>query len=610
MTSIDVIDIATRTRAIEAAQGRAPYDVLLVGGTVIDVATLELRDADVGLVGPLIASVHPRGRFHDAHTTHDVAGHYIAPGFIDGHVHFESSHMLPHHYASVVVPQGTTTIFCDPHELANVLGMDGVRYVIAASRGLPLRFIVQASSCVPAAPGLERSGADFGQSEIRELLSWPEVAGLAEVMDMRAVLEAKPRMIGILAEALGSGKIIEGHARGLSDEALQAYLAAGITADHEIVSGEDALEKLRAGMTVELRGSHDYLLPGVVKALKTLPVVPTNLTVCTDDVFPEYLVEQGGVNDVLRRLVRYGLDPLQAIRCATINNAYRLKRDNLGWVAAGRRADLVVLPDLREMRPSFVYVNGKRVAANENGGQENGGQTTFFPCDSASKNVVCPAFSVICPLYSSMHLAPLSPADFRVRVPGVTSGHARLRTVKGARFTEWGELQVAVEDGFAVVPAQASVMTVVHRHGRSAVGPQAAIIEGWGRLRGAYATSYAHDSHNLVVYGRDPHDMALAANQVIAMGGGCAVVHGGKVAASMAFPVAGLLSAKPPAEVVREHRAIVEAAGAVVQWEGPYRTFKALSGQCLACNAGPHLTDQGLTDGTFQRLVPMIVSES
>ncbi|MFN0305157.1 MAG: adenine deaminase [Burkholderiales bacterium] len=602
MTGADAIDVAMRTRAIDAAQGRVPFDVLLVGGTVIDVATLELREADVGLVGPLIASVHPRGRFHEARTTHDVSGHYIAPGFIDGHVHFESSHMLPHHYASVVVPQGTTTIFCDPHELANVLGMDGVRYAIAASRGLPLRFIVQASSCVPAAPGLELSGADFGQSEIRELLSWPEVAGLAEVMDMRAVLEAKPRMIGILAEALGSGKIIEGHARGLSGEALQAYLAAGITADHEIVSGADALEKLRAGMTVELRGSHDYLLPAVVDAIKTLPVVPTNLTVCTDDVFPEYLVEQGGVNDVLRRLVRYGLDPLQAIRCATINNAYRLKRDDLGWVAAGRRADLVVLPDLREMRPAFVYANGNQVAAD--GSLENRGQTTFFTSDPASKNVVCPLFS------SSMHLVPLRADDFRVRVSGVATGRVRLRTVNGARFTEWGELEVAVNDGFAIVPAHANIMTVVHRHGRSKSGPQSAIIEGWGQWRGAYATTYAHDSHNLVVYGSKPEEMALAANQVIAMGGGCAVVRDGKVAASMAFPVAGLLSAKPPVEVVREHRAIVEAAGAVVQWEGPYRTFKALSGQCLACNAGPHLTDLGLADGTFQRLVSMVVSES
>src|SRR5262249_43718696 len=262
-----------------------------------------------------------------------------APGFIDGHVHFESSHMLPHHYASVVVPQGTTTIFCDPHELANVLGIEGVRYAIEASRGLPLRFIVQASSCVPAAPGLEISGADFQAGEVRELLAWPEIASLAEVMDMRAVLEAQPRMVGILDAALASGKIVEGHARGLAGPALQAYMSAGISADHEIVSGEDALEKLRAGMTVELRGSHDYLLPDVVRAVHSLPVIPSSLTVCTDDVFPDHLVEKGGMSDVLRRLIRYGLEPLQAIRCATINNAIRLRRDDLGLLAAGPPPD-------------------------------------------------------------------------------------------------------------------------------------------------------------------------------------------------------------------------------------------------------------------------------
>ena len=174
-------------------------------------------------------------------------------------------------------------------------------------------------------------------------MSWPDVAGLAEVMDMRAVLETQPRMMGILEAANASGKIIEGHARGLTGPGLMAYLSAGISADHEIASGADALEKLRAGFTVEIRGSHDYVLPDVVEALNTLPVIPTSLTVCTDDVFPDYLVEHGGINDVLRRLIRYGLDPLQAIRCATINNAIRLRRDDLGLVAAGRRADLVAL---------------------------------------------------------------------------------------------------------------------------------------------------------------------------------------------------------------------------------------------------------------------------
>jgi len=582
------IDLSIRLRAIAAAQGRAPFDLLLAGGRIIDVATLELREADVGIVGAMIASVHPRGRFAGAKETHDLGGRVLAPGFIDGHVHFESSHMLPHHYAAVVVPQGTTTIFCDPHELANVLGVAGARYAVEASRGLPLRFIVQASSCVPAAPGLEISGADFTAKEIRELLSWPEIAGLAEVMDMRAVLEANPRMVGILGEALASGKIIEGHARGLTGPALQAYMSAGISADHEITSGDDALEKLRAGMTVEIRGSHDYLLPDAVKAINTLPVVPTSLTVCTDDVFPDHLIENGGVSDVLRRLIRYGLDPLQAIRCATINNAIRLKRDDLGMVSAGRRADLVVLADLREIAVEAVYAGGQRVAANGRMLE----QTTA---------------RVAPPPTNTMKLSRLSADDFRVRVPGVTAGHAVVRTIKGARFNSWSEIEVEVEDGFAVVPDGVSVMTVAHRHGRSDRPPQTAIIEGWDRWRGAYASTYSHDSHNLVAYGYDPVEMALAANTVIEMGGGIAVVKGGGVIARIAYPVAGLLSDKSPAELAREHRRVVEAAGEICIWQPPYRTFKALEGQSLACNPGPHLTDRGLTDGGTKEIHGVLV---
>ena len=585
---IEAIDFSTRLRAIAAAQGKEPFDLLLTGGRVVDVATLELREADVGIVGAMIASVHPRGRFTAARDTDELGGRTIAPGFIDGHVHFESSHMVPHRYASVVVPQGTTTIFCDPHELANVLGTAGARYAVEASRGLPLRFIVQASSCVPAAPGLEISGANFEAPEIAELLSWPEIAGLAEVMDMRAVLDAHPRMVGILREALASGKIIEGHARGLAGPALQAYAAAGISADHEIVSGKDALEKLRAGLTVEIRGSHDYLLPDVVKAINSLPVVPTSLTVCTDDVFPDYLVDKGGISDVLRRLIRNGLDPLQAIRCATINNSIRLRREDLGMVAAGRRADLAVLVDLSEIAVEAVYVGGRRVAAN-------------------GRMLEALAEKVAPPPATTMKLDPLSAEDFRVRVPGITAGRAVVRTIKGARFNSWSEIEVEVRDGFAVVPEDVSVMTVAHRHGRSNLQPQTTIIEGWDRWRGAYASSYSHDSHNLVVYGYDASEMALAANTVIEMGGGIAVVKGGRVIARIAYPIAGLLSDESPAEVARQHKRIVEAAGEICTWQPPYRTFKALEGQSLACNPGPHLTDQGLTDGETKDIRKIVV---
>ncbi|MBX9828602.1 MAG: amidohydrolase family protein [Xanthobacteraceae bacterium] len=585
----ETFDMSSRLRAIAAAQDKEPFDLLLTGGRVLDVATLELREADIGIVDAMIASVHPRGERTQAHETHDVSGLVMAPGLIDAHVHFESSHMLPHHYAAVVVPQGTTTIFCDPHELANVLGVDGVRYAVEATRGLPLRFIVQASSCVPAAPGLELAGADFQAAEIRELLSWPEIAGLAEVMDMRAVLEAQPRMVEILRAGLASGKLVEGHARGLTGGALQAYLAAGIAADHEITSGPDALEKLRAGLTVELRGSHDYLLPDVVKAINTLPVVPTSLTICTDDVFPDYLCERGGVSDVVRRLIRYGLDPLQAIRCATINSAIRLRRDDLGMVAAGRRADLIGLSDLQQVAVDRVYANGRQVASR--------GRMLQDP-----KPVIAP------PGADTMKLPRPSVSDFRVRVPGVAQGRSRIRTIKGARFNSWSEIEVEVRDGFAVVPGDLSVMSAIHRHGRSDAGPQTVIIEGWGRWGGAFATSYSHDSHNLVVYGHDPEEMALAANTVIDMGGGNAVVKDRRVTAKIAYPVAGMLSLKSPGEVAREHHAVVDAAGEVCEWQPPYRTFKALEGQCLACNPGPHLTDLGLTDGTAKDIRPIPVT--
>jgi adenine deaminase len=584
---LEPIPFDIRKRAIEAAQGRAPFDLLLRGGRIADVATMEIRKADIGIVGPMIASVHAPGAFSEAKVTHDLAGLIVAPGFIDAHVHVESSHMLPHHYADVVVPQGTTTIFWDPHELANVLGLDGIRYAVEASRNLPLRFIVQASSCVPAAPGLEISGADFRADEIRELLGWPDVAGLAEVMDMRAVLEAQPRMMGILEAANASGKIIEGHARELTGPGLMAYLSAGISADHEIGSGADALEKLRAGFTVEIRGSHDNVLPGVVEALNSLPVIPTSLTVCTDDVFPDYLVENGGINDVLRRLIRYGMDPLQAIRCATINNAIRLRRDDLGLVAAGRRADLVALSDLNEVRVEAVYAGGRHVA--------QGGR------------MIVPTGEVAPPLQNTMKVGQLTADDFRIRIPGIDNGKALIQTIKGARFNSWSEIEVEVRDGFAVVPPEFSVMAIVHRHGRNDPKPQLAVIEGWDRWGGAFATSYSHDSHNLILYGHDPAELALAANTVIGMQGGIVVVKDGRVVAQLAYPVAGMLSLGDPAEVAAAHKRIVEAAGDICTWQPPYRTFKALSGQSLACNPGPHLTDLGLTDGTTKDIRPTLI---
>ena len=584
-----IIDAATRSRAIRAAQGEAPFDVLIAGGTIVDVVTGELRPADIGLVGAMIASVHAPGSRVDAATTYNAAGKWICPGFIDTHVHFESSHMLPAHYAQQVVAQGTTTIFCDPHELANVHGLAGMRYAVEASRGLPLRFLFAAPSCVPSAEGLERGGAEFGGAEMREMLSWDEVAGVAEVMDMRSVLRQTPRMVEVVAAGLESGKLIEGHARGLSGAQLQAYLCAGITSDHEITSGEDILEKLRAGLAVAIRGSHDYVLPGVVETLRKLPHLGSQVSICTDDVPPDYLVEHGGIRDVLRRLVGYGMNAVDAIRCATLNAALRLRRLDLGVVGAGRIADLVVLGALDEIRVERIFVAGRHAAQD--------GQW-LIPASLRTPSGV-PA-----PLLHSIKLTEVADDEFRVRVAtDQQTGSAKVRAILGMRFTEWRELEVQVRGGIVSIPEDASLIYVRNRHGREGTIGQCAIQLGIGRIRGAIATTYSHDAHNLVVLGGTPSDMQLAANTLIRCGGGMAVVQNGAVLALVELPVAGMLSELPPAALAAKFKALRDAAGQVTEWKPPYWTFKAIEGTCLACNPGPHLTDLGLTDGSTQKLV-------
>ena len=580
-----------RSRAISAALGEAQFDVLIRNATLVDVATAELRDADVGLAGSVIASVHPRGQRSDARETFDFGGKFLIPGLIDMHVHFESSHMTPANYASVVVAQGTTTLFYDPHELANVLGVSGVRYAIEASRGLPVRFICAASSCVPSAPGLETAGASFGGREMAEMLSWPEVAGVAEMMDMNGVLQRSPRTVEILNSGFASGKLIEGHARGLNGARLQAFMAAGIGSDHEITSVEDGIEKLRAGMTVELRGSHDYVLPDFVKALNSLPQVPPTLTICTDDVPPDYLLEEGGMSDVLRRLIRYGMDPVQAIRCATLNASLRLRRSDIGLIAAGRIADIAVLDDLREISAEAVFSGGALVAQR--------GKLTA-PINAPD----------VQPPSAGIPLQPLSSSDCELRILAIRDGRARFRIIKGVRFTSLGELEVDVKNGVAVLPPSHSFILVQHRHGKRTATPRIAIMDGWGEIRGAIATTYSHDSHNLVVLGRAAEDMAAAANALIACGGGMAVSKDGAVIAKCEFPIAGLLSHSPPDSIVKDFRAVRDAAGTVIDWLPPYRVFKAIEGTSLACNPGPHLTDCGLADGTEGKLLDIILSTS
>ncbi|ENY5363777.1 adenine deaminase [Raoultella ornithinolytica] len=578
-----------RRRAVMAARGEIPFDLLLTGAQIVDMVTGEVREADVGIIGEMIASVHPRGSRADAHQRHALDGAYLSPGLMDTHVHLESSHLPPERYAEIVLAQGTTAVFWDPHELANVLGVEGVRYAVAASRHLPLQVMVAAPSSVPSTPGLEMSGADFAGAEMATMLAWPEVRGVAEVMDMHGVLNGSARMQEIVQAGLDSGKLIEGHARGLSGADLQAYLAAGVTSDHELTSAEDALEKLRAGLTLEIRGSHPYLLPDIVKALKTLPHLSSQITVCTDDVPPDMLLEKGGIIALLNLLIEHGLAATDVLRFATLNAAIRLQRHDSGLIAAGRRADLVVFDSLERLEARKVYVAGKLVAR-----------------DGALLQPI-PAAEGVTPPRNTLQLTPLNTEDFVLRVPGIVHGVARLRHIRGARFTQWGEVEVQVRHGEVQLPAGFSLIWVKHRHGRHQATPQIALLEGWGELRGAIATSYSHDSHNLVVLGRNAEDMALAANRLIASGGGMALSRQGDILAHVAMPIAGMLSDLPAAELARQFRELRDLSAEIADWEPPYRVFKAIEGTCLACNAGPHLTDLGLTDGTTRQIVEPLI---
>lgn len=570
----DINSNALRTRAVAAARGDAPFDILITGGTLIDMVTGELRSADIGIVGALIASVHETGSRTDAVKVIDASGGFITPGLIDTHMHIESSMVTPSTYAKAVLQRGVTTIVWDPHEFGNVHGIEGVQWALDAASKLPLKTVVLAPSCVPSAPGLEMAGGDFGPEEVAEILAHPQAGGIAEVMNMRGVIERDPRMSGILQEGLASDKLICGHARGLKGADLNAFMAAGVTSDHELVSGEDLMEKLRSGIAIEMRGSHDHLLPEFVKVLNELGHLPQTVTLCTDDVFPDDLVKGGGLDDVVRRLVRYGMPAKWALQAATFNAANRLRRSDLGLIAPGRRADIVVFDDLSDLAARHVLVDGTNVR-------------------EAHQPKIDIAESDASPLLGSMKLPLRVPNHFRV---SSDAKRVRIATIDKPRFTQWGEAEADVVDGFIVPPEGTTMISVTHRHGRADAITRTGFLRHWGKWDGAFATTVAHDSHNLTVFGGNPDDMAVAANAVIEAGGGMAVAQGGVVTALLPLPLSGLVSDAPLEDVATAFDELRTAVGKVVEWQPPYLVFKACFGATLACNVGPHQTDQGIAD--------------
>lgn len=526
-----------RTQRVAAARGDVPLDLLIENTRLVNVHTREIYSADIGVAGGYIVFAgpgawtgpEPQARF-------DADGKFATPGLIDAHMHIESSMMSPAGFAAAVLPHGTTTVVADPHEIGNVMGLRGVRYILDATAALPLRVYVQVPSCVPAVPGLETAGADFGAAEVAEMFGWERVIGLAEVMDYVGVIQQSDRMRAILDVAHARGTVISGHCPGLGGRDLAAYLVGGPWSDHEARSPAEILEKLRAGMTVEVKvSSFGESMTAAVKAVASLDAVPPNLVFCTDDIFPEDLLRQGHLDHVVRRAVAAGIPPVDAVRAATLNTALRHRLHELGALAPGKRADVLLVDDMERFSVAAVFVGGDLVA------QAGRMQVALPPARSAIEEE------------NAVHLAaPPRPADFVLRArPGQQEARLRVLTLNPGVRRGLEELAFPIHEGIVDVMAVEGVClaSVIERHGRN--GNRSLVpVKGLGLRRGAVASTVSHDSHNLVVVGRNAADMALAASELVTCGGGICCVDGGRVTALMPLPIAGLLSPLPVEELV------------------------------------------------------------
>ena len=563
-------------RRIAVARGDEPADLVLSGGRVLSVFTGEFLEADVAIVGQHVAGVGPG---YEGTQRLDVSDLILLPGFIDGHMHLETTKLRLDQFARAALPWGTTTVVLDPHEIANVFGIKGVRELLRHADEVPLDAYVMVSSCVPASP-FESSGASLTPEDIAELLrTEPRAIGLAEMMDYPAVVAGDEDAVAKVAAA--GERHIDGHAPGLSGRALNAYLAAGVRSDHECTTYEEALEKRRLGMWIMIRqGSAARNLEALLPLVLEHGI--TNCLLCTDDREPHDLQEHGHINDVVREAVALGCPPADAVTMATLNAARYHRLHDHGAVAPGYLADIVAVRDLVSFRPERVWKRGRLVA--------DGGR----PSPIASSSL--PGW-----MRESMHVRELVPADFSVvadgavRVIGVDAGTIVTRALVGEPLRRDGK--ACADPG-----RDLAKLAVIERHrdtGRIGVG----FAQGFGLQAGAMASSHAHDAHNVVVVGMTDEDMAAAANHLRAIGGGQVVVMGGRVVAELPCPIGGLLSDLTFEEVAARARVLEEAAGELgTTLPSP---FMAMSFLALSVIPELKLTDRGLVDVDRFELVPL-----
>jgi adenine deaminase len=564
-------------RRIEAARGDRPADLLFRGAKLVNVFTGEVASNSVAVYDGVVVG------FDDRQATEvlELNGAILAPGFIDGHFHLESTLLVPGEFARAVLPHGTTTVVADPHEIANVAGVAGVEFMLEASEDIGLEIFYMAPSCVPATH-LETAGAQLSANHLEKLAQHPRVIGLAEMMNFPGVIFGDPVILDKLERF--RNKVIDGHSPGLSGPPLDAYLCGGIGSDHECTRLEEAREKLGKGMHIMLReGSQARDL----EALAPLVTAQTKhrCMLVSDDCHPEDLLEQGHMNRVLRRAMELSIDPISCIQLASLNPARYFGLRQLGAIAPGYQADIVVLGSLESFEVSRVYKKGRLVAKD--------GKCLLPELSLAKGSKLV-----------SMKLDELNEEDLRIKVEG-----SKIRAIRAAAntlITEEEILPVTERRGEAVSAPNRDLLkiAVIERHhgsGRIGLG----FVRGLGLRQGALASTVAHDSHNLIVVGANDQDMVVAANVLRELGGGLVVIRGGRIEAQLPLPVAGLMSTASLERVVESKKEVNQAAlelGTTLE-----QAFMALSFLALPVIPKLKLTDQGLVDVESFRHVPLFV---
>jgi adenine deaminase len=554
------------TRMIKAGAGEMPADVVIKNVRLLDVISGSVTHTDIAIVADRIVGTYG---YYNGHRLIEADGRFAVPGFIDTHLHIESSLVTPFEFDRCVLPRGVTTAICDPHEIANVLGADGIRYFLENAERMVMDLRINLSSCVPATPH-ETSGAQLEIEDLMPFRSHPKVIGLAEMMNYPGVLSGDP---GIVAKLLAfQGGHIDGHAPLLSDQALNGYLAAGIRTDHEATTATEAREKLSKGMAILIReGSVSKDLDALAEVLDAN--TSSFMALCTDDRNPLDIAEEGHLDSSIRRLIAKGRPLHHVYRAASHTGARLFGLNDRGLVAPGWRADIVLLDDLHECRVAEVVTAGRLV------------QAELFEARGSVPPVGL----------ASMKAKPVRPETFHVAADPKHNITAVIGVTPGRIITRRESATLEVENGGVVPDFAADIIkvAVVERHGRNGnVGR--AFVKGFGLKRGAIASSVGHDSHNITVVGASDSDMAVAVNRLIAIGGGFVVAEEGEVMAELALPLAGLMSLQP-FEVVAEKLHLLRNAAAALGCTLPEPFLQVAF---LALPVIPHLklSDRGLFD--------------